>query len=224
MPAILFGSISAIADTSELQRRSFNDAFATHELDWEWDRDTYRDLLTSNGGAQRIADWAQQQGDDVDADAVHATKSRRFQELLREEGVAARGGVLETVRAARDRHVPVALVTTTSAANVDALREAVGLGDDDLALVLTRDDVEQGKPDPQVYELALDRLDVDAATAVAIEDNVGGVAAATDAGIACIATPNANTADHDFGRATEVMDTLDPERVLARMDQGATSS
>jgi hypothetical protein len=36
---ILFGSISTVADTSELQREAFNAAFAEHGLDWRWDPD-----------------------------------------------------------------------------------------------------------------------------------------------------------------------------------------
>ena len=73
MPAILFGPISTISDTSELQRQAFNDAFAEHGLDWNWGLDEYRALLTSNGGAARIADYAAERGDEVDAQAVHAT-------------------------------------------------------------------------------------------------------------------------------------------------------
>ena len=38
MSAILFGSISTLADTSELQRRAFNEAFEAHGLDWNWSR------------------------------------------------------------------------------------------------------------------------------------------------------------------------------------------
>ena len=38
MTAILFGSISTLADTSEIQRDSFNQAFAEHGLDWTWDQ------------------------------------------------------------------------------------------------------------------------------------------------------------------------------------------
>ena len=80
MSAILFGSISTLADTSELQRRAFNEAFAAHNLDWQWSQDDYREMLGSNGGAQRIADYAASRGDDVDAAEVHATKSSIFQE------------------------------------------------------------------------------------------------------------------------------------------------
>ena len=39
MSAVFFGSISTLADTSELQRRAFNEAFAAHGLDWNWSRD-----------------------------------------------------------------------------------------------------------------------------------------------------------------------------------------
>ena len=45
MPAVLFGSIGALADTSELQREAFNEAFDAHGLDWNWSRDEYRALL-----------------------------------------------------------------------------------------------------------------------------------------------------------------------------------
>jgi hypothetical protein len=38
MSAILFGSISTIADTSELQRQVFNQAFQARGLDWCWHR------------------------------------------------------------------------------------------------------------------------------------------------------------------------------------------
>ncbi len=89
MPALLFGSISTLADTSELQRSSFNQAFADHGLGWEWPREEYRSLLGSNGGAARIADYARARGEQVDADAVHATKSVIFQKSLVSNGAEA---------------------------------------------------------------------------------------------------------------------------------------
>ncbi len=82
MSTILFGSISTLADTSELQRRAFNDAFEAYGLDWEWSRDDYASMLGSNGGADRIAQYAASRGLDVDAAAVHAKKSEIFQNLL----------------------------------------------------------------------------------------------------------------------------------------------
>ncbi len=68
MSALLFGSISTIADTSELQREAYNRAFEAHGLEWNWDRDRYRSMLDSSGGKNRKvtaavssvgADWLQ---------------------------------------------------------------------------------------------------------------------------------------------------------------------
>ena len=92
MPAILFGSISTVADTSELQRESFNQAFAEHGLDWRWDRDDYVAMLDRSGGQSRIAAYAESVGATVDAAAIHGTKSRIFRESLAGGGVSARPG------------------------------------------------------------------------------------------------------------------------------------
>ncbi|PTL54989.1 HAD-IA family hydrolase [Paraconexibacter algicola] len=210
MPALLFGSISTVADTSEIQREAFNAAFREHGLDWHWDRDAYRELLASSGGEQRIADQARASGETVDAAAVHATKTARFQQLLAEAQLRPRAGVTETIRDAKASGFGVAFVTTTSAANVAAVLAAV---QDDLPaswfdVVLDLSHVEHPKPDGDAYRHALRALGEPVEQCLAIEDNVGGVAAAADAGVRCAAFPNANTAGHDFTAATAVVDHL----------------
>ncbi|SSC23908.1 HAD hydrolase, subfamily IA, partial [Klenkia terrae] len=208
--ALLFGSISTIADTSELQRESFNEAFAAHDLDWRWETDDYREMLRGNGGADRVAGYAAQRGQDVDAAAVHATKSELFQQKLGRGGLTARPGVLEALRSAKQAGGKVALVTTTSPENVVALVQGVDdLQLSDFDLVVDNSVVQQSKPDPAAYAYALQTLGEDAADAVAVEDNVGGVESATAAGVTCLAFPNTNTAGHDFGDA-RVVDRLDP--------------
>jgi len=52
------------------------------------------------------------------------------------------------------------------------------------------DEVARHKPAPDVYQLALDRLTLSGAAAVAVEDTAHGVAAAQAAGMRCIAIPN----------------------------------
>ncbi|AFM14978.1 haloacid dehalogenase superfamily protein, subfamily IA, variant 3 with third motif having DD or ED [Mycolicibacterium chubuense NBB4] len=217
MPAILFGSISTIADTSELQRRAFNEAFAEHGLDWNWSRDEYRSLLTSNGGARRIADYAAERGVDVDADAVHATKSILFQRLLTESAPELRPGVGTVIEQAKAAGHRLAFVTTTSKANVDALLAALAPDVDasTFDVIVYDEHVDEPKPSPAAYRLALDWLGLDATEAVAIEDNLGGVRAARAAGLTCIAFPNTNTAGAPFDGASETTDQLDARRVLA---------
>ena len=216
MSAILFGSISTLVDSSELQRRAFNESFEAHGLDWQWSQPDYVAMLDSNGGAQRIADYAEARGDDVDADAVHATKSQIFQELLATSGLKARPGVIATVNEAKRRDIKLGFVTTTSQENISALLDALSpdIDVDTFDLIVDRDSVTSPKPDAAAYLFALKELGEDADSAVAIEDNVGGLAAASAAGVKCIAFPNENTVDGDFAAAAETVESLDAERLV----------
>jgi len=215
--AILFGSISTVADTSEMQRAAFNRAFAEHGLDWTWDRDDYRAMLSTSGGRSRVAEYAEARSQPVDAQAVHATKSTIFQKDL--AGAATpRPGVVETIREARAAGVKVGLVTTTAPENVAALLDALGpdIRRDDFDVIVDSAQVEAPKPDGAAYEYALRKLGEDAASSVAVEDNVDGVRAAVAAGVTCVAFPNANTAGHDFPGAARVVDHLEFAELGAR--------
>lgn len=217
MSALLFGSISTVADTSELQRRAFNEAFEAHGLGWNWSRDDYRTMLGNNGGKDRIAQYAKDRNEDVDAVAVHQTKSSIFQELLSSAGVSARPGVVETIRRAQQDGVRLGFVTTTSADNISALLTALApeVSADTFDLILDSSSVTAPKPDPSVYRHALEQLGEDAAHVVAVEDNAGGVSAATDAGLTCIAFPNENTVGADFAAAETTVESLNPDEVVA---------
>jgi HAD superfamily hydrolase (TIGR01509 family) len=211
MPAILFGSISTIADTSELQREAFNEAFAEHGLDWSWEPPEYRKMLVSAGGQARIEEYARSKGVSVDAGAIHATKSALFRQRLAASNQVARPGVAGVIAAAHQRGERIALVTTTSMANVDALLRAVAkeIPREAFDVVIEAGNVDQGKPDPAAFTLALERLGETAGDCVAIEDNLDGVSAATAAGLAVFAFPNEGTTGHDFTGATATVDRLD---------------
>lgn len=216
MPAVLFGSISSVADTSERQRDAFNRAFETHGLGWRWDRDDYRAMLEGSGGADRVAEYARSRGETVDAAAVHATKSRLFREGLAATPVAPRPGVAETISAAQRQGWKVGLVTTTSAANVAALLASIepAITRDAFDVVVDADSVARAKPEPDAYTFAAGQLAEQPGACVAVEDNLGGVRAAGAAGVPCLAFPNTNTAGHDFGAA----------RVVERLDFAAVTS
>ena len=215
MSAILFGSISTVADTSELQREAFNQAFDAHGLGWRWERDEYLSMLGTSGGRTRIAEYAAAQGQSVDAAAVHDTKSALFQQNLAGSGVEPRPGVVETIRGAKARGLKVGLVTTTSAANVEALIAALApaVGAADFDVIVDASSVEKPKPDKAAYEFAVSSLGEHTGSCVAVEDNLDGVRAAAAAGVACVAFPNANTAGHDFSAADRRVDHVDVDEL-----------
>jgi beta-phosphoglucomutase-like phosphatase (HAD superfamily) len=124
---------------------------------------------------------------------LHSLKNKYYAECVRGGGIPLRRGVVELMRQGLDRGVRMAITTTTGRANVDALL-GTQLGPrwaDDFSVVVCGEDVHGKKPDPEVFEVALQRLGLDPLEAVAIEDSPGGVAAARAASVPVIVTRSA---------------------------------
>jgi HAD superfamily hydrolase (TIGR01509 family) len=215
MSAILFGSIGTIADTSELQRQSFNQAFKAHGLDWDWNQAEYLAMLEKSGGQNRIADYASSVGQTVDAEAIHRSKSEFFQKGLATSQIQPRSGVAETIQSAKANGSKVAFVTTTSQANISLLLAALypNIQKTDFDLIVDVANIKHPKPDKAAYTFALESLGETSANCIAIEDNLDGVAAAISAGLDCVAFPNENTAHHNFEQAQHLVDRLDFDRL-----------
>ncbi|MEO0604423.1 MAG: HAD family hydrolase, partial [Myxococcota bacterium] len=76
---------------------------------------------------------------------------------------------------------PVALATMSHRPQVERILRILEL-EDSFDWVATRDDVERGKPDPEIYELVFDKLGLTAADSVIIEDSPSGARAAIASG------------------------------------------
>jgi len=198
MKAVFIGSISTLADTSEMQRAAFNQAFAEAGLDWHWSGDDYRARLALSGGRDRIATYAVEKGVDVDSAALHARKSAIFLEQLRAGTAVMRTQTQAILEYARLHGLKAAFVSGTEKASIDALVQGFGgaqaLGFD----LITSGADAAAKPDAGLYRFAMGKLGLTAGDVLAIEDNRAGVDAAKAAGITVLAYPNANTAGHDF--------------------------
>lgn len=118
--------------------------------------------------------------------ALAHQKEERYRTLVRERGVALLPGVagwLERLRAAGWRQ---ALATSTPGVNVAAIFAATGL-DRRLDAWVDGDQVKNGKPDPEIFLLAAQRVGVPPARCVVVEDAPAGIAAARRAGMPCVA-------------------------------------
>ena len=222
--ALLFDLDGTLADTEVLGHRpAYNRAFRKLGLPFRWGPKLYRKLLRQPGGQERLLHYLKRYHPDlgtqqsaVEADpngwtqAVHALKSRYFRRLVRRGRVPLRPGVARLMAEARAEGLRLAIVTSASRATLrPILRHSLG---DELVqsfdVLVCGEDVEQKKPAPDLYLLALRRLDLGAAHCVAIEDSQMGVEAACSAGIPTVVTTNDNTAHEDFDRAQLVVDTL----------------
>jgi len=212
--ALIFDVDGTLAETEEVHRQAFNETFAAAGLQWHWDAATYRRLLDVAGGKERIAHFIAA-GADGAADAagriaeLHAAKTQRYTALVA-QGTTLRPGVARLIAEARTAGVRLAIATTTSLPNVEALLRAA-LGDDALdsfAAIGAGDVVGAKKPSPQIYHYVLERLGLAAADCVAFEDSSNGVRSARGAGIPTIVTPGIYTEGDDFSGALAVLSDL----------------
>jgi HAD superfamily hydrolase (TIGR01509 family) len=134
-----------------------------------------------------------------------------YAQLVAQGGIAARPGVLRLMDECQAEGVALAIATTTSRANVEALFACLLGGDwqTRFAAVVCAEDAPDKKPHQQAYRLALQRLGVGADEAFALEDSPNGLKAALAAGIACGVTRSAYFADAHFDGATRVRADLD---------------
>ncbi len=131
------------------------------------------------------------------------------------DGATVTEDMRAAVRYAAER-VPVAIVSGPFRAKIEPVVAAAGLTEL-ISAVVAADDVEQGKPHPEGYLRALALLGLDAAEVVAFEDTEAGIAAATAAGIRCIAV-RGTLPDDRLATAEELVDAIDVaflQRLLA---------
>ncbi|SDI20530.1 HAD-IA family hydrolase [Salipiger marinus] len=211
LAALIFDVDGTLAETEEAHRHAFNLSFAEAGLGWHWDRDTYRRLLRTTGGKERMRRYAQETGQPApDVTALHARKTETYARQLA-QGLALRPGVADLVTAARAAGLRLAVATTTSAPNVQALARACWDRDADQVfdVIAAGDEVPRKKPAADIYTLALARLGLPAGAALAFEDSRNGVLAARGAGLRVVVTPALYTEAEDFTGALAVIPSLE---------------
>ena len=235
--ALLFDLDGTLADTERLGHRpAYNRAFKKLGLSFRWGPKLYRKLLKQPGGQERLLHYLKryqpelgehQAAAETDPHSwvrsVHDLKSRYFRRLVRRGRVPLRPGVARLMHEARSAGLRIAIVTSASRATLKPiLRHSLGATlMQQIELLVCGEDVERKKPAPDLYHLALARLDLQPGECVAIEDSSMGLAAATAAGVPTLITTNDNTLDEKFDRALLVLDTLGEPGAPATALQGS---
>jgi len=226
--ALLFDCDGVLADTErDGHLVAFNQMWRELGVNWQWTLAQYAEKLKIGGGKERIASLAR----DADFRAAypvpaseeewlatvavwHKRKSEIFQRLVASGAIPGRPGVKRFAKEALEAGWTLAVCSTSAGASVQAvLARAVG---DDIAKrfagVFAGDIVQAKKPAPDIYNLASEKLGIDAGSCVVVEDSRNGLLAATAAHMVCIITVNELTAHEGFDEAAIVLSSLgDPQ-------------
>ena len=117
------------------------------------------------------------------------TCSQRSQARIEREGVPLKPGVVEILDFLTQRGIPVALATSTGQERTARRMELTGLGHYFQAII-TGDMIEHSKPDPEIYQLACQRLGTDPGHTLAVEDSRNGILSAHAAGMPVVMVPD----------------------------------
>ena len=143
-------------------------------------------------------------------------KEAIYREVVREQGMSALEGVESWLRVLRDEEIPCAIASSTHRENITTTLDVLGLGEFFSAIV-TAEDVKRGKPDPEVFLTAAQRIGVEPRDAVVFEDALVGIKAAQAAGIRVVGVATTEPKDK-LAHADWVVDRLDELNVAQLWD------
>ena len=201
--ALLFGSIGSIVETSDLQRKSFNQAFKQSGLNWYWTKKEYKKLLNKSGGEDRISAYAKQNKITVNAKKLRDLKTKIFNNYLNKKELKLRLGVKDLLNHCIKNKIKLGFVSSTSLNNINSifycLRGSIQksyfdfIGNSKL--------VKKNKPNPDIYLLALKKLKLKPSECIAIEDSQESLDAAVKAKIKCFIFPGKFHTNKKFFKA-----------------------
>jgi HAD superfamily hydrolase (TIGR01509 family) len=235
LKALIFDVDGTLADTEETHRCSFNQAFQQHDLDWQWSKPAYAQLLRTTGGKERLGVYidsltlaaAERRTLIQTIPEIHDTKTDNYTRMARAGIIPLREGVARLIDAAEKTGVLLAIASTTTLRNIEALLCAnLGKGALELfSIIGAAAEASRKKPAPDIYEFVLRELGERKEDCVAIEDSANGLMAAKSAGLFTVVTPSYWTRTEDFTAADWVVPSLGSyERPLMELERRLDST
>jgi HAD superfamily hydrolase (TIGR01509 family) len=177
---VLFDLDGTLAETDSLHLPTWVDALLPHGI--EVDEAFYKENISGRANAEIVEDLLPNISAQEGRDIVE-TKESSFRERAGE--LEPLPGLLDFLESVKECGTRTGLVTNAPRENVVAVLRALRLSDF-FDAVVPSEEVRVGKPDPEPYLTALERLGADPADAVTFEDSVSGIASAVGAGISTV--------------------------------------
>ncbi|MGE6630786.1 HAD family hydrolase [Bacillus sp. NPDC077027] len=191
--AIIFDFDGLILDTETHEYEVLQEMFVEHES--ELPLSVWGKVIGTQAGFKPFEYLEKQLGKTLDHETLTADRRSRFQERIQNE--VARPGVEAYLEAAKELGIKIGLASSSDYKWVSDHLKQIGLFDY-FECIRTSDDVEEVKPNPELYLQTARCLGVVPSECVAFEDSVNGLMAAKRAGMKCVIVPNKVTSTLQF--------------------------
>ncbi|MBN2329777.1 MAG: HAD family phosphatase [Candidatus Omnitrophica bacterium] len=211
MKAAIFDMDGVLVDSEPIHQRTELDALAAFGLQLET-----RDLKPYAGTTRESFQngIALQYNFHPDWESLFHHKDQRFYEMMEE--VQSMPGVLNFIRDLQKSNIKLALATSGQKRSMEFVLNKFSLNESFSALVCAND-VTHGKPHPEAFLIAADRLNIPPCDCVVFEDSVNGVKAAKAAGMYAIgiAATFPKEALHEADRIIESFHQINADEIAA---------
>ena len=218
LSCVLFDIGSIIAESEEIHRRSFNEAFKEFGLSWYWDEAINKELVFVGGGKERIRHYIKRAWPEMlkqknltkYIESVHKIKSQIYEEFLNELEIKPRPGIIRLLTELKKEEIRLAIVSDTTKENlVNLFKKGLDIDPYKWFEVLGHGGCSaQKKPSSDIYLWTLEKLKLPPEACLAIEDSPRGVESANEAGLKVLITPSIYTKDEKFENSDLVISDL----------------
>ncbi len=207
-PAVLFDVDGTLVDTNYLHTVAWWQAF--QDIDEEVPMSKIHPLI-GMGSDQLVERLIGRESDE--ASDAHSERYEPFKELIKAFPNAA-----ELIVEADRRGARVVLATSSSEKDIERLREAIGVGDDIVDYVVSKGDVEESKPSPDIFASAVEHLSLDTERTIVVGDTPWDVEAADKLGIECVCVLTGGATREQLEEAGAVAVYEDVGELLERLE------
>lgn len=167
---------------------------------------------------QFFSDWTDT-SDEAQVMRLADRKEHLYRELVRADGIEPLAGVRDLLASLKAAGIPCSVGSSTPRANIDAIMEVIGLADH-FAAITAAEDVTRGKPAPDVFLKAAEKVGATPQTSVVFEDAHVGIEAGLAAGMKVIAVATTHPLESlsDATVAFQDLTTVDAETVLSLLN------
>ena len=157
-------------------------------------------------------------GPDCDAEAIVDSLHRVADEVFFSAPVPKKPGLDALLAWLKARHIPMAVASSSREAMIRHNLDVWGLTQDFTAIV-SGQHVAHSKPDPEIFLLTAQKLDVEPSRCLVLEDSYNGVRAGAAGGFVTVMVPDLVPADDEMKRLY-TMECASLEEVLEKLKAG----
>ena len=193
-PAFIFDLDGTLIDTEKLYRKYWPMALADYGYELSDERALMLRSLGRPFAPRQFKDWY---GEDFDYNLIRQRRKEYVEGHIEKYGIDLRPGVKEILTYLRDKNITVAIATATDPERTAKYLEMTGISEF-FTDIICATMVEHGKPAPDIYKYACEKLNKKPSECFAVEDAPNGVKSAYSAGLKVIFIPDQAPSDDSF--------------------------